>query len=253
MERKYCVYKHSNKINGKVYIGITSQKPNKRWDCGRGYQKNKHFWDAIQKYGWENFEHEILYRELSPEDAFSKEKELILKYDSCNHMKGYNCSVGGEGGATGLVGKSHPMYGKRHSTESIKRMSDKKKGVPYSPERYASFLKSINREALRERAYRTIAGYNKGKTLSEETRRKIAESNRGLKRTDETRMNIGKSKSKSVIQLTTSGVVIRSWESARKAAVELGIQAGHISKVCKNQRKTAGGFIWQYSLKEAEL
>lgn len=253
MDRRYCVYKHTNKINGKVYIGITSQKPQKRWDCGRGYKKNKHFWDAIQKYGWENFEHEILFENVTPDDAFSKEKELILEYGSRDYRKGYNISTGGEGGATGLVGENHPMYGKKHSREAIKRMSDKKKGIPYSPERYESFLKSLNREKLRERAYRTIAGCNKGKTLSEETRRKISESNRGLKRSNETKVNIGKSKSKAVIQLTKEGEILRSWMSARQAALELGIQAGHISKVCKNQRKTAGGFAWQYLLKEAEL
>lgn len=245
MERKYCVYKHTNKINGKVYIGITSQKPRKRWDCGRGYQKNKHFWDAIQRYGWENFEHEILFQQLSPEDAFSLEKELILKYDSRDYRKGYNCSPGGDGG-NGLSGESHPMYGKHHTPETVKSMSDKKKGVPYSPERYASFLESLDREALRERAYRTIAGYNRGKTVSDETRRKIAESNRGQTRSEKTKANISKSKSKAVTQLTKEGAVVREWVSARQAAIELGVQAGHISKVCKGQRKTAGGYVWRY-------
>ena len=36
--KKYTIYIHKNKINGKVYIGQTSQKPEKRWDNGRGYE-----------------------------------------------------------------------------------------------------------------------------------------------------------------------------------------------------------------------
>ena len=60
--KNYCVYQHTNKINGKIYIGITCQKPEKRWGSqGRKYEECPYFWKAIQKYGWENFEHKILF------------------------------------------------------------------------------------------------------------------------------------------------------------------------------------------------
>lgn len=247
MERTYCVYKHTNKVNGKVYIGITSQNPQKRWDCGRGYMKNKHFWDSIQKYGWGNFAHEILFCDLSPEEAFRKERELIAEYDSQNYRKGYNCSSGGEGGATGCFGEKHHMYGKHHTEEARMKMSDALRGKKYSPERHAKFLESLDRDEMRERAYRTIVGYNKGKHHSEECKRKIAESNRGQRRSEETRKRIGDAKKKPVLQFSKEGDFIRGWDSARDAFDELKVQPGHISKVCKNQRKTAGGFIWQYS------
>lgn len=93
---KYFLYKHTNLINNKVYIGITKQKPNRRWHNGAGYKNNKYFHNAIQKYGWENFKHEILFENLNFEEANKKEIELIKKYDSTNREKGYNIHTGGD-------------------------------------------------------------------------------------------------------------------------------------------------------------
>ena len=68
-EKKWCVYIHTNKINNKVYIGITSQEPEIRWDYGFGYKKQTVFWNAIKKYGWNNFEHIIFIDGLSAKEA----------------------------------------------------------------------------------------------------------------------------------------------------------------------------------------
>ncbi len=92
----YLVYKHTNLINNKVYIGITQQNTEKRWQKGRGYKRQPHFRDAIKKYGWDNFKHEILFDNLSKEQAIEKEIELIAKYKSNNRKYGYNISKGGE-------------------------------------------------------------------------------------------------------------------------------------------------------------
>lgn len=93
----YCVYIHRNKKNGKVYIGQTiyGDKPNKRWLNGRGYQINSHFYNAIQKYGWDKFEHFILMSNLTVEEANYYEQEFIKLYDACNPDKGYNITTGG--------------------------------------------------------------------------------------------------------------------------------------------------------------
>ena len=72
--RTYIVYKHTSP-SGKVYIGITSRTPEARWGKdGVEYKLNKHFWNAIQKYGWDNFDHEILCTNLNYEDACKKER-----------------------------------------------------------------------------------------------------------------------------------------------------------------------------------
>ena len=95
--KTYWVYKHTNKINKKVYIGISCQRPYyKRWKNGKGYIHSIHFYSAIKKYGWDNFEHEILYDNVTKEFAQTKEKELIESYNSTNPMFGYNITHGGE-------------------------------------------------------------------------------------------------------------------------------------------------------------
>ena len=52
-DKKFCVYVYTNKINGKRYVGVTSQNPEKRWNKGKGYTKRQpHMYNAIQKFWW---------------------------------------------------------------------------------------------------------------------------------------------------------------------------------------------------------
>lgn len=91
----YSVYKHTSP-NGKVYIGITKMKPKYRWGRGSGYRENDYFFRAIQKYGWDNFNHEIILDGLSEEEACEIERELIAKYKATDSRYGYNHSTGGK-------------------------------------------------------------------------------------------------------------------------------------------------------------
>lgn len=91
----YTVYLHRNVYNGKVYICITSTKPSRRWKGGHGYESQSRFWNAIKKYGWKSFEHEILFERLTKKEAEEKEVELIKQYKSNQREYGYNLSEGG--------------------------------------------------------------------------------------------------------------------------------------------------------------
>lgn len=115
MNRDFIVYMHVNKINNKRYVGITSHKdPEKRWNGGKGYFRNKHFSDAIERYGWENFDHIIVGSGLQKEEACRIEKELIRKYKTQDKQRGYNLTDGGE------------FF--HHSEESKRLMSQNRKG-----------------------------------------------------------------------------------------------------------------------------
>lgn len=110
----YIVYMHENLVNGKKYIGITSYEPQKRWANGKGYYRNKHFSDAIKRYGWDAFDHRILFSGLEKDEACDIEQAMIKKYHTQDKQRGYNITSGGE----------HF----KHSKESKRLMSEHRKG-----------------------------------------------------------------------------------------------------------------------------
>ena len=84
-KQNYYLYCHTNKINGKKYIGISKQLPSHRWQNGKGYKGCSKFERAIKKYGWENFQHEILFKNLTKQEASDLEQQYIEQYDTVNN------------------------------------------------------------------------------------------------------------------------------------------------------------------------
>ena len=102
--KKYVVYLHTLEKDDKKmhYVGITSQNPLYRWGKnGSGYKDNLHFWRAIEKYGWDNFKHEILEYDLTIDEANELEQYYISYYNSFNANHGYNKTRGGTGEGIG--------------------------------------------------------------------------------------------------------------------------------------------------------
>ena len=140
--KDYCVYIHINKANGKVYIGLTSMQPEKRWKKGKGYHKGTHFRSAIDLYGWDNFEHKILKNNLTIQEASYWEQYYISFYNSMDRQYGYNISSGGEYGGhiqteetkkkIGKNGFHYGMKGKTHSEETKQKMSESRTGRVFS-------------------------------------------------------------------------------------------------------------------------
>lgn len=115
----YTVYMHIFP-NGKKYIGITMSDVEKRWKNGFGY-KTQFVFTAIVKYGWDNIEHQILFTNLSKDEAEEKERQLIKLYETTIHQNGYNVDIGGS---------SEGM----HSEETRRKISESKKGRIVSEE-----------------------------------------------------------------------------------------------------------------------
>ena len=129
-ERKWCVYMHTSP-SGKVYIGMTGRKPEKRWKRGKGYDHNSYFMKAINKYGWDNFKHEILFYNLTRNEAEHKEIEMIQLYKSDQREFGYNIESGGKANVVSEETRqkiSKANKGKIRSEEARRKLSEAQKG-----------------------------------------------------------------------------------------------------------------------------
>lgn len=139
--KRWKVYVHTNKLNSKRYVGITSKEnPNHRWNSGRGYKENTHFYSAIKKYGWDNFKHQILFDSLTETQAKQIEKYLIAIWNLQDNRYGYNMTSGGDG-----TPNYHPSSETRAklsaarrkenlSSETLLRRSEGLKGRKFSSE-----------------------------------------------------------------------------------------------------------------------
>lgn len=204
-ENNYYVYKHTFP-NNKVYIGITKQKPQNRWDNGKGYKHNNYIKNAINKYGWRNIEHKILFENLTKEEAEQKEIELIAFYKSNQKNFGYNIENGGHVNCV--------------SEETKKKLSIANKGKIISKETRQKMSKNNARIWL-------------GKKLNNETRIKMSESHKG--KTGNNKGKIFKTRKK-VICIETNTI----YDSITIASNITKINSTHISEVCRGMRKSAG-------------
>ena len=131
--KNFCVYIHTTPSN-KHYVGITSNKPENRWNEGRGYKRSPAFYNAILKYGWDNITHKIIADGLTEEKAKNMEIDLIAKHKTKNNKYGYNCTDGGDG-KTGYRASEETKYkisvahmGKKLSEETKTKLSVINKG-----------------------------------------------------------------------------------------------------------------------------
>lgn len=257
----YCVYIHTNKINGKIYVGQTCQKPEKRWNNGKGYEKYSYFYRAIQKYGWNGFEHEIIASGLTKDEADNFEKLLIEKLDLLDPNKGYNLQDGGSHGCPseasrlniknaaikrnqnpewrrrqseahiGLqAGEKNPMYGKKHTEEAKKKQREASLGQHPSDE-------------TRNKMKVAHAGEKNamfGKHHSDETKQKISNKNKNENNAKATRVN----------QYNLDGTFIKTWDYIKQVTQTLGIPYQNIGRCCRTGKGTAGGFKWEYTDKK---
>lgn len=133
MAGKYVLYEHRNKLNGKRYIGVTNNITKRWYGKGKHYDGCPYFWAAIQKYGWDNFEHKVLIYDLTREEASRLEKHFIERFRTRDKAFGYNLAEGGVDAPT--------MLGKHHSKETKAKMRKAALGREISKEQRESHSK----------------------------------------------------------------------------------------------------------------
>ena len=246
MNGEYKIYVHINKVNRKIYIGQTKQTLEQRSSNGNAYKNCRHFWNAIQKYGWENFEHIVLIENLSLEMANIIEEELIKKYNTTNHNNGYNMKSGGLNHIPSEEtrkllsethrGERHWNYGKHWGDDFKKKLSEIHTGREITPE----WRKNMS-----------IAMRNRG-SFSEEHKKKISLSKMGDKNPmygkhlSDKAKQLRHERRKHILQYNLDGVFIKEWDSAEDISLNYNVDLSNIVRCCIGELKSCCGFIWEY-------
>lgn len=183
------VYKITNTLNNKCYIGWTSYSLKKRWaqhvKDAISTITNRKFYNAIKKHGVDTWISEVLCEGLTKDQAKDKEIELIAYFNS--YYQGYNSTKGGDGNNGIIMSKEsndarsnklkgipknyNRMLGKKHSEESKRKMSDahrgmKKPWVKWTEEQCKA--RGLKRRVLSEEQYKTMHILkSKGLTIKE--------------------------------------------------------------------------------------
>lgn len=205
------MYVHISPSN-KYYVGITKLKPHERWGKnGYGY-RNQTFYRAIQKYGWKNFQHEIIAEHLTEDEAKKLEIILIDKLQSHISKNGYNVTLGGDG-FLGIrkSGENNSFYGKHHTEETKKKLS----------------------EIAKER-HKNNPNLYKGRRLTEERKKQI-----------------GIEHSKKILQFDQKMNFIAEHPNSLSLEKQ-GFRRASIREVCNGKRETYKGFIWKYEDQKEE-
>lgn len=271
------IYIIKNKINNKVYIGQTIRTIGERWaghrcDCLSG-RKDTALYNAMKKYGIDNFYIELIEEDIPYEVLDKKEIEYIKKYNSVS-PNGYNISLGGQSYKTeeerslmrervlgknnpmyGAYGESNPFYSKQHSEETKRIISLKSK-------KYYSNLtqkeKEDNAKRLDEARIKMIQMYGggfKGNKHSEDSKKRISQKLKGKKFSEEHNRKISENSpnKRCVVMLDKKGNYIRDFESITIACqyikdnnIHNNPKQGEISTVCLGNKNTAYGYIWIY-------
>ena len=270
MENNYKVYCHLFP-NGKRYIGITKQRLAIRFKNGYGYQRCPIMWKAIQKYKWRNIEHNVLFENLTKEEAETKEIELIAKYKSNDRKFGYNIANGGN--CIGTVSEetkkiiSNKNKGKPNKYKGMPRSEETKRKIRESKKIYWNeYYKTNGGKPKKEKKKSNIdtrfkkgnISYWKGKKFNEEYRKKLSEAhigkNIGHVVTKETRNKISKKLKGHNVSLETKkkiGKPVKCVETgmiyycAREAERQTGISYKSISDSCR-KNKTIYGLHWEF-------
>lgn len=255
----YTVYVHINKINGKRYIGITRQNINRRWrNNGKGYKTQQYFYRVIEKYGWDNFEHIIIAKGLSKEEACWLEIELIREWNTTDRTKGYNIANGGE--CPNLTEETKKKMSENHADVNGKNNPRAKAVICITTKK---IFNTVTEGAM---YYRCLQGHisnvcngkeNFASKLPDgtplvwmylEDYEKVTEEEINKKIKDAEKLIKNRPNAKSVICITTNAV----FYTAKDGGIYYNCDASSIISCCRGKRKSTGKLpdgtklVWRY-------
>lgn len=158
------IYKLTNKTNGKIYIGQTWRTLEERWDSGWGYANNTHLHSAINKYGKDNFEYEILRLADNQKLADDLERSYIFSLNTMNPEVGYNLETGGSNGIPSKRSRLKMSESRRNRPKNVIKKKKPKPILKNWPTRRKKHTK---------------------RNLSDKTRKKMSDAKKGKKQTEE--------------------------------------------------------------------
>lgn len=216
------IYKVTNIVNGKIYIGQTSRTLSRRKiehiNQAQNNSRNcRYFHSALLKYGFDNFTWEVLCSMDNIESLNLKEVEYIKEYNSFGE-NGYNLCNGG-----------NSNVGYKHSDETILKMKQR-------------------RHSENSKSKLSLAHF--GKVLSESTKDKIRQINIGKKASVETKSKMSASLKGKGTKHIICVELNKVFTSLTSAATELKLSISHISGVCNGTRQSTGGYTFRFINKD---
>ena len=221
----YSIYRATNIINNKIYIGFTKDLSIRIKSHRHNYKrKNTKFYNAIKKYGWNAFIWEIIYQSHDEDYCLNViEPLLISEYDTINN--GYNTCIGGERGPI-LFGSNNGMFGKTH-TEKVKKDSAQR---------------AIDN--LKGKTYEDIYGTEKAKQIKESRSQELSNY---LINNPEVRLGNKNPNSKKYKIISPNGTIFNIEGTLRKFCAEHNLQIWKIIDVAKNRISSYNGWIVEYA------
>jgi len=206
------IYKITNRIDKKIYVGQTIQDVEARWkDHLKKGSNCRYLKSAINKYGLDNFDFKLVCITF---DNLLDDMEIkyIEQYNSLV-PNGYNLRLGGNSG--------------RHNAETKQKISETLK------KNFANGLVHSKPQL--------------GKPHSEITKKKLSEAHKGKQKSQESinKSIISRRKNK-VIQLDIDGNRLNSFDSCKEAGEYIGTTTSNICMCCNGKTKTAKGYFWKY-------
>lgn len=202
------IYEFINNINQKIYIGqtIDYKQRIRTHKFNLNQNKNTPFYNALKKYGWENFSINII--EECEENQLNEKEVYWIEEKKSLYPSGYNLLKGGNQA--------------KHNSITKEKISNTRKGIKFSKSHIENLKKSHIGYLMPEEQKRKISQSNKAKIVSEETKRK-------LKYQQPHRREVGK--------FDIKGNLIIKYDSIMDASIDLNCSPGNISECCNGKRK----------------